>query len=130
MTKRSILVAVAFAMLVTGVSNSSSFARNAAAGPGAAGPGAAGPGAAGPGSSSGGGSSGSGGGGGAGGSGAHVLDAAIVGIFPPRVRKPVIYHPPVVVQVLRDARCALGPTELGYFGPERVMLTQICANQL
>jgi hypothetical protein len=126
MTKRSILVAVAFAMLVTGVSNSSSFARNAAAGPGAAGPGAAGPG-----SSSGGGSSGPGGGGSGGSSGAHVfIDAAIVGIFPPRVRKPVIYHPPVVVQVLRDARCALGPTELGYFGPERVMLTQICANQL
>jgi hypothetical protein len=124
MTKRSILVAVAFAMLVTGVSNSSSFARNAAAGPGAAGPGAAGPGAAGPGSSS----SGSGGGGGG---GAHVfLDAAIVGVFPPRVRKPVTYHPPVAVQVMRDARCALGPTELGYFGPERVMLTQICANQL
>jgi hypothetical protein len=118
MTKRTVLVAVAFAMLVTGVSNSSSFARNAAAGPGAAGPG----------SSSGGGSSGPGGGGGSGGGGAHVLiDAAIVGIIPPRVHRPVI-RPRFAV--LRDARCALGPTELGYFGPERVMLTQICANQL
>jgi hypothetical protein len=120
MTKRSILVAVAFAMLVTGVSNSSSFARNAA-------PGNAGPGAAGPGSSSGGGAgTGGGGGAGAGGGGTHT-DLAILAPFPPRFHRPVIRP---VVAVLRDARCALGPTELGYFGPERVMLTQICANQL
>jgi hypothetical protein len=56
-----------------------------------------------------------------------LIDAAIVGIIPPRVHRPVI-RPRFAV--LRDARCALGPTELGYFGPERVMLTQICANQL
>jgi hypothetical protein len=118
MTKRSILVAVAFAMLVTGVSNSSSFARNAAVGN-------AGPGAAGPGSSSGG-AAGTGGGAGTGGSGVHA-DFAVVAPFPPRFPRRVI---PVVAQVLRDARCGLGPTELGYFGPERVMLTQICANQI
>jgi hypothetical protein len=126
MTKRSILVAVAFAMLVTGTFNSSSFARDAAAGPG-------GPGAAGPGSSGGGAGSGSGGGGGAGtgGNGAHVVDLIVViPRLPPRVpKKP--YHPPVFAQTVpRDARCALGPMELGYYRPERLMLTQICANQL
>ena len=119
MINRSILVAVAFATLVTGASSSSSFARNSA--PGAAGA-AAGP----AGSSSSGDSSG---GGGAGGGGTHVFDLAIVNPGPP----PVIRIPRLVrvpAPVLRDARCALGPTELGYFGPERVMLTQICANQL
>jgi hypothetical protein len=118
MINRSILVAVAFATLFTGVSSSSSFARNSAGAPGAAG-------AAGSSSS---GDSG-GGGGGAGGGGTHVFDLAVLNPGPP----PVIHIPRLVrvpVPVVRDARCALGPTELGYFGPERVMLTQICANEL
>ena len=115
MTKRSILVAAAFAMLVAAVSSSSSFARNSAAGaPGAAG------------SSSGGGSGAGSGGGGTGGSGNRVSDGVLNPGPPPRLHKPV----PVAAQTLKDARCALGPTEIGYFGPERVMLTQICANQL
>jgi hypothetical protein len=125
MKNRSILLAVTFATLVSSVCTSSSFARNAAAG-GAAG--AAG-------SSSGGGSGGGagGGGGGTGGGGTHVFDLAILNPVVPPVRNPKpkpIYQTPVAVQTLRDARCALGPTEYGYFGPERVMLTQICANQL
>ena len=49
----------------------------------------------------------------------HIGDARFDGV---NIRGPVA--------VLRDARCALGPTEYGYFGPERVMLTQICANEL
>jgi hypothetical protein len=114
MINRSILVAVAFATLVTGASSSSSFARNSAPGPAG---------------SAGSSSSGDSGGGGAGGGGTHVFDLAVLNPGPP----PVIRIPRLVrvpVPVARDARCALGPTELGYFGPERVMLTQICANEL
>jgi hypothetical protein len=116
MINRSIVVAVAFATLVTGASSSSSFARNSA------------PGAAGAAGSSSSGDSG-GGGGGAGGGGTHVFDLAVLNPGPPPViRLPKLVRAPVAVS--RDARCALGPTELGYFGPERVMLTQICANEL
>jgi hypothetical protein len=120
MKSRSVLLAVTFAMLVSSVCTSSSFARNSA-------PGGAGGAAGAAGSSSGGGSSGaSSGSGSGGGNGGHTEELVIL---PPPHHKPV-YQAPVADQIFRDARCALAPAEYDYFGSEPVMRTQICANQL
>jgi hypothetical protein len=101
MTNRSILVAAAFAILVTGASTSS-FAR----GGGAAGGG---------GSSS---------GGGTGGSGAHAEFAILnPGPVPGRTQMKA------VAIDRQDIPCTLGPAANGFFGPDRATFTQICVGQ-